>query len=330
VLDVCWRSEEAWVTLHKNAKTCPASRGLLARRVLEGGWSLAAAAAAAGVSEPAARKWVRRFGDEGEPGMSDRSSAPKRIPHKTAPERVDAILALRELRFTAAEIAETLGMAHSTVSAVLKREGKGRLPRLREEPDNRYERAGAGELIHIDIKKLGRIGNSGPGHRITGRRGPGNRSRGAGWEFVHVCVDDATRLAYVEVLPDERALTCVGFLRRAVAHFAAYGIRVQRLMTDNGNPYRSRPHALACHTLGLKHLRTEPYRPRTNGKAERFIRTLLDGWAYRNTYRSSSERTAALPAFIDFYNRRRAHRAIGNKPPLTRLAELNNQPGAYT
>jgi len=291
---------------------------------------LRAAAAAAGVSEPAARKWVRRFGAEGEAGLVDRSSAPRRIPHKTPPERVEVILALRELRFTAAEIAETLGMAHSTVSAVLKREGRGRLPRIVEEADNRYERARPGELIHIDVKKLGRIGAKGAGHRAIGRRGEAHRSRGAGWEFVHVCVDDATRLAYVEVLDDERALTCVGFLRRAVAHFAAYGISVERVMTDNGNPYRSRPHALACRTLGLKHLRTEPYRPRTNGKAERFIRTLLDGWAYRNTYRSSAERTAALTAFLDFYNRRRAHRAIGNQPPLARLTELNNVAGAYS
>jgi transposase InsO family protein len=301
VLDVRWWSEEARVTLHKNAKTCPA-----------------------------ARKWVRRFREEGQAGLEDRSSAPRRIPHKTPPERVEAILALRELRFTAAEIAETLGMAQSTVSAILKGEGKGRLPRIVEEPDNRYERARPGELIHIDVKKLGRIGAKGPGHRVTGKRTAGNRSRGAGWEFVHVCVDDATRVAYVEVLTDERALTCVGFLRRAVAHFATYGIRVERLMTDNGNPYRSRPHALACRALGLKHIRTEPYRPRTNGKAERFIRTLLDGWAYRNTYRSSTERTAALPAFLDFYNRRRAHRAIGNKPPLARLTELNNVAGAYS
>jgi transposase len=291
--DVCKRSEEARMTLHKNARTCPASRRLLAVRVLERGWSLRAAAEAAGISEPAARKWLRRFREEGEQGLQDRSSAPRRVPNKTSGERVEAIVALRELRFTAAEIAETLGMAHSTVSAVLKREGKGRLPRIIEEPENRYERAAPGELIHIDVKKLGRIGAKGAGHRVTGDRT--RRSRGAGWEFVHVCVDDATRLAYVEVLDDERALTCVGFLRRAVAHFASYGIRVRRLMTDNGNPYRSRPHALACRALGLKHLRTEPYRPRTNGKAERFIRTLLDGWAYRNSYRQAPNAPPRCP-----------------------------------
>jgi transposase InsO family protein len=323
------------MTLHRNAKTCPRSRLLLCRRAVEQGWSLKDAAEAAGLSERRAGAWLRRFREEGEAGLEDRSSAPRRIPHKTSPAREEAILALRELRFTAAEIAEALGMPHSTVSLVLKRCGRGRLPRIAE-ADNRYERARAGELIHIDVKKLGRI--LAPGHRFHGDRstrrqhtaGP-SRGRGiAGWEFVHVCIDDATRLAYVEVLNGERPPDCIGFLRRAVAWFADQGVRVERLMTDNGPAYRSRAHAIACRELRIRHLRTEPYRPRTNGKAERLIRTLLDGWAYRVGYRTSTERTAALPAFLDFYNQRRAHRSLGNQPPSARLADLMNVDGAYS
>jgi len=315
------------MTLHRNAKTCPASRLLLCVRVIDQGWSLKAAAEPAGLSERRAAAWVKRFREEGAAGLEDRSSAPRRIPHRTSPEREQAILALRDLRFTAAEIAEALGMAHSTVSAVLKRLGRGRLARV-SEPENRYERARPGELIHVDVKKLGRI--EAPGHRITGRHPGHYRSRGAGWEYVHVCVDDCTRIAHVEVLADERPETAVGFLRRAVAVFAAYGIRVERLMTDNGNPYRSRLHAQACRELGIRHLRTDAYRPRTNGKAERFIRTLLGGWAYRHAYRSSAERIGALGPFLDFYNRRRPHRGIGGRPPAAKLSELMNVAGAYT
>ena len=317
------------MTLHRNAKTCPRSRRLLVARVLEQGWSLKDAAEAAGLSERRAGAWVRRFRDEGEAGLEDRPSAPRRIPHRTAPERQEAIAALRELRFTAAEIAETLGMAPSTVSAVLKRMGMGRLPRVDQGPPNRYQRARPGELVHIDVKKLGRIGPRGPGHRVMGRA-ERHRSRGAGWEFVHVCVDDATRLAYVEVLDDERTPSCLGFLRRAVAHFGALGFRVERAMTDNGPAYRSLAHAAVCRELGIRHLRTEAYRPRTNGKAERFIRTLLDGWAYRTAYRSSRERRGALPAFLVHYNHRRPHRAIGNRSPAARLSELKNVAGAYS
>jgi transposase InsO family protein len=315
------------VTLHRNAKTCPASRLLLCRRVIDEGWSLKDAAAAAGLSERRAAAWLKRFREEGVAGLEDRSSAPRRIPHRTSPERERAIIALRELRFTAAEIAEALGMAQSTVSAVLKRLGRGRLPRI-QEPDNRYERARPGELVHVDVKKLGRI--EAPGHRVTGRHPRHYRSRGAGWEYVHVCVDDCTRVAYVEVLPDERPETAVGFLRRAAAFYAAGGVNVERLMTDNGNPYRSRLHARACQELGIRHLRTEAYRPRTNGKAERFIRTLLGGWAYRHAYRSSAERTAALGPFLDFYNRRRPHRGIGGRAPAVKLSEMTNVAGAYS
>jgi len=287
-------------------------------------WSLAAAAEAAGVSKRTAWKWVDRFRAEGVRGLEDRSSAPQRVPGRTPNNREQAIVCLRELRFTSPEIAESLGMPLSTVGAVLSRYGLGKLPRLRpEEPANSYQRPRPGELVHIDVKKLGKIGR--PGHRVNGDRR--TRTCGIGWEFVHVAVDDATRLAYVEVLADEKAATAVGFLRRTVAFFRRYGIRVERVLTDNGACYRAIVHALACKTLGIRHLRTRPYRPRTNGKAERFIRTLVDGWAYGAVYRTSGERTAALRGWLDWYNRLRPHRSIGRQPPLSRLRELNNVVG---
>jgi len=315
------------MTLHRNAKTCPASRRLIAQRVLEKGWSLAAAAEAAGVSERTAFKWVDRCRREGELGLLDRSSAPHRQPNKTAGEREELIVLLRELRFTGPEIAETIGMPCSTVSAILTRRGLGRLRKLTDaEPERRYERPRPGELIHIDVKKLGKIGR--PGHRVNGDRR--TRTRGIGWEFVHVAVDDATRLAYVEVLADEKATTAVAFLKRALGWFGDHGIRVQRVMTDNGSCYRSKLHRLACIGLGLRHLRTRPYRPRTNGKAERFIRTLINGWNDTGIYANSTERTAALPGWLAYYNTRRPHRSLANKPPATRLAELNNVASAYS
>jgi transposase InsO family protein len=318
------------VTLHRNARTCPRSRKLLVDRVISDRWSIGEAAAAAGVSERTASKWLKRFREEGEGGLADRSSAPRRVPNRTAPERVEAILALRELRFTAAEIAETLGMAHSTASAVLKRHGKGRLPRPdADQPENRYERARPGELVHIDVKKLGRV--AGVGHRITGeRRKGGGHARGAGWEFVHVCIDDCTRLAYAEALDSERADTVCGFLERAIDWFAGHGIHVERVMTDNGAGYRSLAHRAVCRRLGLKHLFTEPYRPRTNGKAERFIKTMTERWAYGGVYRTNSQRRAALPGFLDHYNYRRPHRSLDRQPPIQRLAERNNLTGTYT
>jgi len=295
--------------------------------VLVDRWSLAAAAGAAGVSERTAWKWVDRYRREGDAGLEDRPSAPKWVPLRTPADREELILSLRELRFTSPEIAETLGMPLSTVGAVLSRHGLGRLPRLLpDEPANSYERPRPGELVHIDVKKLGKIGR--PGHRVNDDRR--TRSRGIGWEFVHVAVDDATRLAYVEVLDDEKAATAVGFLRRAVAFFRRYGIRVERVLTDNGACYRAVVHALACRALGIKHLRTRPYRPRTNGKAERFIRTLTNGWAYGAVYRTSAERSAALAGWLDWYNRRRPHRSLGRKPPLTRLGEMNNLVGTNT
>jgi transposase InsO family protein len=324
--------------LHGNARTCPHSRLLMVRRVEEEGWTLAAAAEAAGVSVRTLSKWLRRFRDEGVEGLLDGSSAPRSIPHRTSEGRVQAIAALRRLRLTGAEIAEALRMPLSTVSAVLTRIGLGKRSRLEPlEPANRYERKRPGELLHIDVKKLGRI--AGAGHRVSGSRASqrkvtidGRRTGATGWEFVHVCVDDATRLAYVEVLEDEKATTAVAFLRRAVAHFRAHGIRVERVMTDNGSAYRAVVHALACKALAIKHLRTRPYRPRTNGKAERFIRTLLGGWAYGAIYGTSQERRRALGGWLDFYNRRRPHGSLGHQPPLHRLEALrrNNLAGSYS
>jgi hypothetical protein len=308
----------------------------MVRRVVEQGWSLARAAAAAGVSERTCGKWVARYRAEGEAGLLDRSSVPLSVPHRTPEDRVEAIAALRRLRMTAAEIAMTLRVPLSTVSAVLARIGLGKLSRLEPpEPPNRYERARPGELIHVDVKKLGVI--TGVGHRISGQRQSQNatrraRRRGApkGWQFVHVCVDDATRLASVEVLADEQGATAAGFLRRAVAFYAAHGITVERVMSDNGACYRSAIHAFACQLLGLKHLRTRPYRPRTNGKAERFIRTLLGGWAYGAIYGSSQERAAALDGWLWSYNHRRPHGSLSHKPPIARLNELNNLAGSYS
>jgi len=295
--------------------------------VVEEGSTVAAAAAASGVSVRCARKWVGRYRSEGQAGLSDRSSAPRRVANRTEQDRIEAIVKLRRLRFTAAEIAETLGMALSTVSGILARVGMGRLGRIGLEQPVRYERSRPGELVHIDVKKLGKIAR--PGHRVTGRVSGGGHHRRAfdlGWEFVHVAVDDYSRLAYAEVLSDEKALTIVGFLRRAVAFFGRHGITVERVLTDNGGGYRSTIHAIACRALGISHRRTRPYRPQTNGKAERFIRTLLAGWAYGAVYGSSSERTRALDGWLWHYNHRRKHSALGHQAPINRTNVL----GSYT
>jgi len=316
--------------LHANAPLGPKGRAVMVRRVVEERWSLMEAAMAAGMSERRCGEWVRRYRTEGEAGLVDRSSAPQIVANRSDEARIDAIAALRRLRMTGAEIAEVLGMALSTVSGILTRIGLGKLSRL-EPPElpNRYERSRPGELLHIDVKKLVKI-KDGAGHRMTGKRT--KQAAGVGWEFVHVCVDDATRLAYVEVLANERAATAVGFLKRAVAHYRSFGIEVSELMTDNGNPYRSTIHALACRALGIRHIRTRVYRPRTNGKAERFIRTMLGGWVYGGLYGSSAERTAALAGWLDFYNRRRRHGSLGHRPPFERLRELqgNNVVGSYS
>jgi transposase InsO family protein len=306
-------------------------------RVVAGERTLSEAAEAAEVSVRCARKWVARYRADGELGLLDRSSAPHVVPHRTGEQRIQAIAALRRLRFTGPEIAECLGMALSTVSGILTRIGMGKLGRLGLEPAQRYERERPGELVHIDVKKLGRIRN-GAGHRVIGspgtRKAAGTRTdaegvvrKQVGWEYVHVAIDDFSRLAYAEVLQDEKAITVVGFLRRAVAFYARHGITVERLLTDNGSGYRSTIHAIACRLLAIRHLRTRPRRPQTNGKAERFIRTLLAGWAYGAIYRNSTERTAALDGWLWHYNHLRKHSALGHHPPITRVT---NPPGTYT
>jgi transposase InsO family protein len=319
--------------LHGNAALSWSGRRRLVERVVGERWTLQAAAAAAGVSVRCARKWVGRYRLEGERGLLDRSSAPRRVWNRTPADRVAAIVALRRLRMTAAEIAELLAMPLSTVSAVLARNGVGRLGRVGLEQPIRYERSRPGELVHVDVKKLGRI-EGGAGKRVRdGRRQhynrtftdrEGKRRNTVGWEYVHVAVDDHSRLAYAEVLADEKATTAVAFLRRAVAHFGRYGISVERVLTDNGSPYRSAIHALACRTLAIRHLRSRPYRPQTNGKAERFIRTLLDGWAYAAIYRTSNERTATLDGWLWHYNHRRRHSALGHQPPVSRTNLLGS------
>jgi len=320
--------------LHANAALSLRQRERMVLRVIEQGWSLSSAAAAAEVSERTCSKWVARYRAEGELGLLDRSSAPHRVANRTDERAVQAIAALRRLRFTGPEIAELLDRPLSTVSGILARIGMGRLGRLGLEPAQRYERERPGELIHIDIKKLGRI-QGGAGHRMTGRKHynprpadrAGVRRRSVGWDYVHIAIDDCTRLAYAEVLPDEKATSAIAFLRRAIAFYKRHGITVERLLTDNGSAYRSTVHAIACRTLAIRHLRTRPRRPQTNGKAERFIRTLLAGWAYGALYGSNRERTAALDGWLWTYNHRRRHSAIGRQPPISRL---NNLLGSYT
>src|SRR5829696_5736835 len=324
--------------LHGNAALTLKKRRLLCRRVIDEQWSLTEAAAAAEVSERTAGKWVRRFKHEGEAGLVDRSSAAHNVHNRTPELRVQAIAALRRVRFTAAHIAEILAMPETTVSGILTRVGLGKLGRLGLEPAVRYERSRPGELLHVDVKKLGRI-QGGAGKRVRGRGnhytprltdGAGVRRGTTGWEYIHVCIDDATRLAYAEALEDEKATTAVAFLRRALAFYRRHGVQVEAVMTDNGAAYTSLVHAVACRMLGIRHLRTRPYRPQTNGKAERFIRTMLGEWAYGAIYGSSSERTAALPGFLWRYNFKRNHGALGRKPPAARLAELNNPLGSYS
>jgi transposase InsO family protein len=322
--------------LHANAALSLNGRRRMVRSVVEERRSITEVAEAAGVSDRTCSKWVARYCAEGEAGLRDRSSAPRRVANRTDEQTVEVIVALRRLRCTGPEIAELLDRPLSTVSAVLKRCGMGKLGRLGLKPAERYERERPGELVHIDVKKLGRI-QGGAGKRVWGGSShynrtftdkAGKRRTTVGWDYVHVAIDDATRLAYAEVLPDEKAVSAVGFLRRAIAFFRRHGVLVERVLTDNGSPYRSTVHAVACRSLGVRHLRTRPHRPQTNGKAERFIRTMLGGWAYSGAiYGSSRERTAALDGWLYHYNHRRRHQAIGRKTPITRL---NNLLGTYS
>lgn len=304
--------------VHANARLVPSTRVLLVRRVVEEGWKVADAAAAFGISERTVYRWLARW-RAGDAKLRDRSSAPRRVPRRT-PAAVEALIEqLRRLRMTSTGIAAELHMAVSTVGAVLARLGLNRRSRLEPpEPPNRYERRRPGELVHLDIKKLGRFRR--PGHRVTGRAQPGaHADRGHGWDRVHVAVDDYSRVAYVEILDDERGDTCAGFLERAVRWFAERGVSVERVMTDNGAGYLAKAFAATCARHHIRQVRTRPYRPRTNGKAERFIQTLLRDWAYAVRYETSHHRALALNPWIDYYNHRRPHGALGHRAPATRL-----------
>jgi transposase InsO family protein len=305
------------VTLHPNAKTTPFARELLTRRVAELGWSMDDAAQAAGISPRTGYRWMARQRAEGREGLRDRRSTPHRMPRRTGPGRARRIEALRRKRLTGMEIARRLAMPRSTVAAVLTRLGLARLSSLDPKPPvHRYEREHPGELVHLDVKKLGRFREA--GHRVTGHRRQ-DRSRGIGWEFVHVCIDDRSRVAYVEILPDEKGASVEAFTRRALRWFHKRGVRVQRILTDNGSGYLSRRFRALCEQMRVRHLRTQPYRPRTNGKAERFIQTVLREWAYARPYRTSNQRARRLPAWLDHYNRRRPHSALGYRPPMSRI-----------
>ncbi len=305
--------------IHKNARSCPASRALLVQRVVAEGWSAAAAARAAGISRRRCYEWLRRHRRGGVAALNDRSSRPNRCRRITPPKVRSLVVMLRRERLTCRQIGQAVGLSCATVARIVGRAGLSRLSSLEPRPaPRRYEWSRPGDLLHIDVKKLGRI--DGIGHRITGDRR--HRPR-AGWEFVHVCIDDASRLTYVEVLSNERQRTAIAFLRRAVRWFVKRGVLVRRLLTDNGNAYRSRLFAAACQELGIKHIRTRPYTPRTNGKAERMIQTLLREWAYRFAYATSDHRRRLLPSYLHFYNNHRAHSALGYNPPISRLA-VNN------
>jgi transposase InsO family protein len=309
---------------HKNAPLTPKGREMMVRAFVDRGLSKAAAAGQFNITPKTVAKWVRRFCAEGVDGLRDRSSRPLSSPSQTTPATAATIEVLRRQRYTAKQIAVEVGVSAATVSRILRRLGLNRVSALEPaQPIRRYEREKPGELIHIDIKKLGRIGSV--GHRITGRQtGAVNRHRGIGWEFVHVCIDDASRIAFSQVMKDEKKESAVAFLKAAVAYYASLGVRIERVMTDNGSCYRSKAFARTCKILGLKHIRTKPYTPKTNGKAERFIQTSLREWAYRCAYNTSDERTAELPRWLHRYNWHRPHGSIGAKPPISRLALTGN------
>ena len=305
------------MNIHKNARLTPFGRERLVRQV-ESGQTPEAAARAAGVCPRTARKWWERFKAEGVAGLQDRSSRPHRLNRPTPEAIVAQIEALRRLRWTGQQIAAETGVSSATVSRILKRLGLNRLAALEPaEPARRYERENPGDLIHIDIKKLGRFNQV--GHRITGDRTGQAGNRGVGWEYVHVCIDDASRVAVSQVLSDEKKESAVAFLKAAVAYYATLGVAVQRVMTDNGACYKSFAFRDACRALGLRHIRTKPYTPKTNGKAERFIQTALREWAYAQAYPNSDRRAAELPIWLHRYNWHRPHSAIKSKPPISRL-----------
>jgi transposase InsO family protein len=308
---------------HKNARLTAHSRADLARRVLQVNQSPGAVAVAFGVSAKTVKKWVARVQMEGAAGLVDRTSRPRKLRRPTPPGVVMRIGALRRLRFTAKQIAKETGVSPATVSRVLKRLGLSRMRDLEPaEPVRRYQREHPGELIHIDIKKLGRFEKV--GHRITGDRKGQSNSRGVGWEFVHVCIDDASRIAFTQIKPDETRRSAIVFLRAAVAYYESLGIKVERVMTDNGSCYKSHAFARACKRLGLRHIRTRPYTPKTNGKAERFIQTALREWAYAQAYDTSDQRADEMPIWLHRYNWHRPHGGISSQTPISRLGITGN------
>ena len=309
--------------IHKNAVLTPTGREILVRRVIDEGQRPISVAADMGVSLRTVRKWVSRFRAEGMPGLQDRSSRPHRSPAQTPAALAEQIAVLRRQRRTGGEIATTIGVCKATVFRVLGRLGMNRLKSLEPaEPVRRYERAEPGEMIHIDIKKLGRFDRI--GHRITGDRTGQSRSRGIGWEFVHVCIDDASRVAFSKIMPDEKKESAVAFLEAALAYYASLGITVQRVMTDNGSCYRSKTFRKACADRGLKHVRTRPYTPKTNGKAERFIQTALREWAYAQAYENSARRAEELPHGLHRYNWHRPHGSLKAQTPISRLGLIGD------
>jgi transposase InsO family protein len=307
------------MNIHKNARTTPQSRALLVRRVLQEHWPVSAVAMAFGVSERTVYKWIARYRAEGTPGLVDRRSIAHRRPHALAPVWLALIRLLRQARLVAEEITTRLPLPRSTVSAALARMGLGRLRYLNPPPPApRYEWDRPGELVHLDIKKLGRIVR--PSHRVTGNRR--DSVDGAGWEYAHVAIDDCSRFSYVEILPDEKRYTATAFWLRAVREFRRQGICIQRVLTDNGGAYRSRPFRKSCRWLGIAAKRTRPYRPQTNGKAERMIQTLLRKWAYAIPYVNSAHRRAALAPWLRFYNEQRPHAGLNRQTPIGRLAQF--------
>jgi transposase InsO family protein len=310
------------MNVHKNARQTPRGREWMISLAARG-QTPQAVAGAVGVCPRTVRKWLKRHESDGVAGLADRSSRPHRLYRPTPQAIVERIETLRRQRLTGKAIAAEVGVSPATVSRVLRRLGLNKLSALELEPVRRYERENPGELIHIDIKKLGRIGSV--GHRITGRRtGVVNRHLGIGWEFVHVCIDDASRIAFSRVMKDERKESAVIFLKAAIAYYASLGVKIERVMTDNGSCYRSKAFGRACKRLGLKHIFTKPYTPKTNGKAERFIQTSLREWAYARAYNTSDERTAELPRWLHRYNWHRPHGSIGSKPPVSRLGLTGN------
>jgi transposase InsO family protein len=304
------------MNIHRNARLTRLGREHLVKAVL-GGQTPQAAARAAGVCPRTAAKWVTRYRREGSAGLADRSSRPHRLHRPTPTAVVQKVEALRRQRWTGRQIAVELGISPATVSRILKRLGLNRIAALEPaEPVRRYEREHPGDLIHIDIKKLGRFKHI--GHRITGD--PRDRSRGVGWEFVHVCIDDASRLAFSQILPDEKKESAVAFLTAAVGYYRSLGVTVSRVMTDNGSCYRSRAFAKTCQRLRIRHIFTKPYTPKTNGKAERFIQTALREWAYAQAYPNSDRRADELPVWLHRYNWHRPHGSLNFKPPISRLA----------